>query len=71
MKPNYKDLAKEYRKKNNTLVNRVFELSCGMQRMQESLDKKNQEIEEWKAKYADLMDRLIALQESIWKGEGK
>jgi hypothetical protein len=70
MKPNYKALAERYRK--------YYELVCEILRERvascisdrESIQAKDREIDEWKRKYTEAMNRLIELQELIARKEG-
>lgn len=65
MKPNFKKLAKNYREE---YYHAEMKLSGAYQtqlRMMDALEKKEQEIAELKAKYSDLLNSNIALQESI------
>ncbi len=69
MRPNFKKLAEEYREKNHCHEATIARLYQDTFRAKEALRKIEREVEEWKLKYADLLDRHIALQERMKEGK--
>lgn len=66
MRPNYKELAKKYRDDCVRLIESLREVTASRLSDRESIEEKNREIEKWKVKYAEAMDKLIDMQERIW-----
>ena len=69
MKPNYKALAEEYRKKWSAAEERLSSAMFCVRGLRESIAEKDREIEKLKFKYAKALDTIIDLQEGVWKGE--
>ena len=69
MKPNYKALAAKYKKDYEMVCEMLREgvASCISDR--ETIQAKDCEIDEWKRKYTEAMNRLIELQELIARKE--
>ena len=66
MRPNYKELAKKYKYECELLNEILSEGAASRLSERESIKAKDREIEEWKRKYAEAMDKLIDMQERIW-----
>lgn len=66
MRPNYKALAEEYRRQVRVLEAQICNLFRNQHTIEEALCEKEEELDEWKRKYAEAMDRLIEMQERIW-----
>ena len=70
MKPNYKALAEEYRKKYYAEIQSKSDVLYALTKANDTKAELREELSEWKHKYTELLGRLIALQESIaQKGE--
>lgn len=72
MRPNYKALAEEYRRQVRVHEEHICNLFRNQHTIEEALREKEEELDEWKRKYAEAMDRLIEMQERIWmQGENQ
>lgn len=66
MRPNYKDLAKKYKYECDLLNEILCEGAASRLLVRVTIKAKDREIEEWKAKYTEAMDKLIEMQERLW-----
>lgn len=71
MKPNYKALAEEYRKKYYYAEERIAGMCETIRMAWEALRKKEQELDEWQTKYVQVLNQLIDLQERVARKEGQ
>lgn len=65
MKPNYKESAEKYERLYYDSQERLSFLHKSIRDMTADLTRQNEEINEWKRKYSELLDKLIALQEKV------
>ena len=71
MKPNYKALAEQYRNRYYAEQERISALLQGQSLMAESLREKEQELDEWRSKYVQILNQYIDLQERVARKEGQ
>lgn len=68
MRPNYKASAEKYRKLFLDSQERLSVLHKAIRDMTADLTRQQEEIREWKIKNAELLDKVIALQEKVAGG---
>lgn len=65
MRPNYKASAEKYRELFLDSQERLSFMHDAIRDMTADLTRQQEEIKEWKIKYSELLDKVIALQEKI------
>ena len=71
MKPNYKALAAKYKHDYELVCEILVEKVTSCISDRETIQAKDREIDEWKRKYTEAMNRLIELQELLARKEGQ
>ena len=65
MRPNYKASAEKYRELFNDSQVRLSFMHDAIRDMTADLTRQQEEIKEWKIKYSELLEKMIALQEKV------
>lgn len=65
MRPNYKASAEKYRELFHDSQERLSFMHDAIRDMTADLTRQQEEIKEWKIKYSELLEKMIALQEKV------